>query len=191
MGGWSDGCVRRRCAIDIMLTHAMRQTFEREVFPECTVVCLLCVRTYVCLYMKKCIHLYSMFFKFGMPFSFPDCVSVHCVQLGDHLKLGMQSLGEALATHLAILGTALSEDDPKARKDLVNSTKAVKEKVCSNAIYNVSSVHSLCKHICKCGCGCMCTHTVYAVCVRVMLYVCICCMCACDVVCVYMLYVCV
>lgn len=50
-------------------------------------------------------------------------------QLGDHLKLGMQSLGEALATHLAILGTALSEDDPKARKDLVNSTKAVKEKM--------------------------------------------------------------
>ena len=88
------------------------------------------------------------FLKFWNAFPFPDCVSVHCVQLGDHLKLGMQSLGEALATHLAVLGTALSEDDPKTRKDLLNSTKAVKEKVCSNAIYNVLSVRSLCMHIC-------------------------------------------
>ena len=52
------------------------------------------------------------------------------MQLADHLKLGMQSLGDALATHLAVLGTALSDDDPKTRKDLANSTKAVKEKVC-------------------------------------------------------------
>ena len=57
------------------------------------------------------------------------CVRVCCVQLGDNLKLGMQSLGEAMATHLAVLGTALSEDDPKTRKELANSTKAVKEKV--------------------------------------------------------------
>ena len=62
---------------------------------------------------------------------FPPSLSLSlcCVQLGEQLKLGVQSLGEALATHLAVLGTALSEDDPKTRKDLANSTKAVKEKV--------------------------------------------------------------
>ena len=48
-GGWSDGCVRRRCAMDIMLTHVMRQTFEREVF--------LSVQLFVCcVYVRMSVH---------------------------------------------------------------------------------------------------------------------------------------
>jgi talin len=49
--------------------------------------------------------------------------------VAEHLKLGVQSLGGAMVSQLGALGTFLADEDARTKRDLISTTKALKEKL--------------------------------------------------------------
>ena len=74
--------------------------------------------------------------------------------VAEHLKLGVQSLGGAMVSQLGALGTFLADEDARTKRDLISTTKALKEKV----------TNSLCSSCFCCWSGsvaAMCTYVVF------------------------------